>query len=390
MYRQRQFLQEEIELLEAIGNQIGVAIEKARLYRYQRQVAEQLRASEKRYRDLFENAYDAIWLHDLEDNILAANRACIELSGYSLEELSKLKSDRLFAEDDLITIKQIEHNLVMNNNPGSIVEAKLIKKDRSEAFVQLFTNLIFGDGQPPAIQHIARDVTMEKRMQENLRFYVQQATRAQEEERKRIARELHDDTIQALVAHARNLDQLAVSSRNLSPQDLQRVENLIAETNSIMQGVRRLSQDLRPAILDRLGLLPALEWLASDMTKYSGISVEVKMLGTERRLPSEVEVVLFRIAQEALRNIWKHSQATKAEVLLEFGEGKIKVCISDNGKGFEIPQRVGDLARSGKLGLTGMQERARLIGGDLDIKSEKGKGTIITVKVSAQQVSVQP
>lgn len=377
----RRFLQDEVELLEAIGNQIGVAIEKARLYQYQREVAERLRTSEKRYRDLFENAHDAIWLHDLEDNVSAANIACMKLTGYNLEELSGLKADSLFYEDDLATIKKIEQALLAREDSGAIVEAKLVKKDGSEAFVQLATNLIFNNEQPTAIQHIARDVTVEKRMRDNLHFYLQQATRAQEDERQRIARELHDDTIQALVVLSRQLDELATSGKNLSQPQLLYLEKLIDDTNNIMQGVRRLSRDLRPAILDRLGLLPALESMAVDMGKYSGISVQVKLVGTERRLPPEEELVLFRIAQEALRNTWKHSRATTAEVLLMFNENSINMNITDNGKGFEVPKSVGELARSGKLGLTGMQERARLIGGSLDLISQTGKGTTITVIV---------
>ena len=122
-------------------------------------------------------------------------------------------------------------------------------------------------------------------MQENLRFYLQQATRAQEEERKRISHELHDDTIQALVVLSRQLDALASSSKGLSEETRLRLEELWQQTNNIMQGVRRLSQDLRPAALDRLGLLAALEWLASDVAEYSGIATKVKSLAPNAAFP---------------------------------------------------------------------------------------------------------
>ena len=110
-------------------------------------------------------------------------------------------------------------------------------------------------------------MTEEKRMRENLQFYLRQINRAQEEERKRIARELHDDTIQYMVVLARQLDDLASSSKGLSDEERLRFENLRQQINSIMEGVRRLSHDLRPATLDRLGLLPALEWLASQVLR---------------------------------------------------------------------------------------------------------------------------
>jgi two-component system sensor histidine kinase DegS len=138
---------------------------------------------------------------------------------------------------------------------------------------------------------------------------------------------------------------------------------------------------LRPVTLDRLGLLPALEHLASENTRYSGIATKVNVLGTERRLPEEMELVLFRITQEAIRNVARHSRANKSEITLDFSEQKVRVSISDDGKGFYLPERINDLSKDGKLGLLGMQERARLINGYLSIKSELGKGTNVTVDV---------
>lgn len=380
---QRQVLSEELELVTAIGNQIGVAVDNARLYQQQQAVAEELRASEAKYRELFENAHDAIWLHDLEENIITANQAFATLTGYSLEELSGVKAGDLFAEGCLESIKNLEDPLLKDRALGRLSEAKIVRKDGTEASVQLSTSPVFSNGQIVGFQHIARDITEQKRMQENLRFYLQQVTRAQEEERRRISRELHDETTQALVALSRQLDALASSGKGLSENNRLRLEELWQKTNNIMQGVRRLSQDLRPAALDRLGLLSALEWLASDVSEYSGIEIKVNVVDTERRLPEEVELVLFRITQEALRNVWRHSQATRAEITVEFDESKTRVTVSDNGKGFNLPQTIGDLARDGKLGLAGMQERARLLGGSLTVQSEPGRGSTITVELPA-------
>jgi len=381
--RQRPVLPEELELVTAIGNQIGVAVENARLYQQQQAVAEELRASEEKYRELFENAHDAIWLHDLEENIVAANRACTMLTGYSLEELSSIKAGNLFAEGYVENIKGIEDPLLKGESLGHLSEAKMVRKDGTEAFVQLSTSPVFGNRQIVGFQHIARDVTEQKRMQENLHFYLQQVTRAQEEERKRISRELHDDTIQALVVLSRQLDALASSGKGLSDDNRLHLEELWQKANNIMQGVRRLSRDLRPDALGRLGLLPALEWLASDVAEYSGIEIKVNVLGAERRLSEEVELVLFRTTQEALRNVWRHSQATEAEITVEFDERKTRITVSDNGKGFNLPKALGDLARDGKLGLAGMQERAQLVDGTLTVQSEPDRGSTITVEIPA-------
>jgi two-component system sensor histidine kinase DegS len=217
-------------------------------------------------------------------------------------------------------------------------------------------------------------------MEQNLRFYLQQATRAQEEERKRISHELHDDTIQALVVLSRQLDSLASVKEGMSEENRLRLEELWQQTDNIVRGVRRLSQDLRPAALDRLGLLPALEWLASNITEYSGIEAKVNVVGEEHRLPEEVAIALFRVTQEALRNVWRHSGATRAEITVNFNENKTSITVKDNGKGFKMPQKIGDLAKEGKLGLVGMQERVQLVGGNLTVESQPDKGTSITIE----------
>jgi signal transduction histidine kinase len=142
-----------------------------------------------------------------------------------------------------------------------------------------------------------------------------------------------------------------------------------------------LSQDLRPAALDRLGLLPGLEWLAANLTQHSGIAAEVKVKGKERGLPEETAIALFRIAQEALRNVWRHSGANRAEITVQFDEEITRLTVSDNGRGFGLPDKIGDLAKGGKLGLTGMQERAQLVGGTLTVQSQPDKGTSVTVEL---------
>jgi len=377
----RKFNQDEVELLTNIGNQIGVAIENVRLYQQQRGFTEQLRASEERYRELFESANDGIWVHDLEGNIIAANKASEKLTGYTLDELGqtgKLNVSVFLNGEGLSLAKEIRRKLLANEPLIQPYEQRITRGDGTEAILMMTTNLVSEAGKPVAFQHIARDVTEEKRMRENLHFYLLQITRAQEEERKRIARELHDDTMQYLVVLARELDELAYSSKAMSDEEKAKLENLRQQTTGILEGVRRLSHDLRPATLDRLGLLPALEWLASQVP--AGMNIEVKAYGTEKRLPAEVELVLFRIAQEALSNVRRHSQATEAEVKVEFEDKKTRITVRDNGKGFTLPGTMGDLVKGGRLGLAGMQERIQLLNGILKVESQPGKGTTVTVE----------
>ena len=341
---------------------------------------EQLRITEKRYRTLFQNAHDAIWVHDMDGNIVSANTAAAKLTGYDIEELCRMNVKSFLSEDSLRLAKEIRNRLLEKRAVSQPYEQKLITKDGVEAILKLTTGVVEVNGQVVGFQHIARDVTAEKRMQESLRFYLGQITLAQEEERKRIARELHDETIQSLVVLARRIEEIGTGKRGLSEYKKIQLDILREQVNNIIADVRRLSQDLRPPALDRLGLLPALEWLASDISTRSATSVEVTIKGVNRRFSPEIELLLFRVAQEALRNTLRHSKATAAEVIVEFAEKAVNITVRDNGRGFYIPETTGDLVKQGRLGLAGMQERIQLIGGNLKIISEPGKGTMVTIE----------
>jgi two-component system sensor histidine kinase DegS len=217
-------------------------------------------------------------------------------------------------------------------------------------------------------------------MQDNLRYYVQQITRTQEEERNRIARDLHDDTVQALYAMTRQVDNYIRGSEILSEGTVTFLKNLEDQLRSVSQGVRRFSQDLRPPMLDDLGLLSTLRWLAGDMEQRCGICTSLAVSGTERRLLQHIELAIFRIVQEALRNVEKHAAATVVGVTVKFDPQQIVITVEDNGKGFELSE-LGDLPRVGRLGLMGMEERARLLGGSIKIQSVLNKGTSVFISV---------
>ncbi len=213
-----------------------------------------------------------------------------------------------------------------------------------------------------------------------LRHYLRQIIRVQEDERRRLARELHDDTAQALVILSHRLDALDAYHEQLPEPVVQRLDELLELADDILRGVRRFSRDLRPPVLDDLGLVPALESLISDLSR-EGMRAEFQVLGPRRSLSPEVELTLFRITQEALRNVQKHAEASEVLVRTEFEDARVSITVRDNGKGFRMPEEIGNLAEMGKLGLLGMQERVLLIGGDLRIESEPGKGTTIAVHV---------
>jgi PAS domain S-box-containing protein len=375
----REFSAEEIELLTAIGNVIGIAIENARLYEEELRTAEQLRQSEKHYRELFETAHEAIWVHDLEGNILSANKAAEKLTGFTVEELHSINVKIFLSQEALLLARDVRNQLFQGQDAVQPYEQKIIRKDGTGATLMLTTNLVTSNGQPRGFQNIARDITEEKRMQENLRFYVRQITRAQEEERARIARELHDSTAQDIIALVHQLENLLHDKAQLPVGEARELWAFREQLKDVLQEVRYLSRDLRPSILDDVGLLAAVQWAVRELKMEYGIETSLQTHGAERRFSQEAELILFRIVQEALRNIGKHSRAAKAEVLIRFEEGKTTVAVRDNGVGFKLPEKISDLSRSGKLGLTGMQERVQLLGGSLEVKSEPGEGTSVIV-----------
>ncbi|MFC1971714.1 PAS domain S-box protein [Chloroflexota bacterium] len=376
------FYMDETLWLSCIGNAIGAALGNTYLQQEMKQALTQLRQSEERYRDLFEGAYDAIWVHDLDGNMLAANKACEKLTGYSLKEMMKKNVCQMMPECSRSCLDEVEGRLRQSETVDHLCEGEVVRKTGDRAIIQVTTSLIAHEGQPIGFQHCARDVTEERRLQDNLHYYLQHVTRVQEEERKRIARELHDEILQKLIAISRQLEKIT-SSDALWEESLQTVRSFKKLVGVAVQEIRRFSHDLRPSILDDLGLLSALELLANDL-EQQGIATSFKAIGEGRRLVPEVEVMLFRIAQEAATNIRRHAQASMAELVIEFCDSKVRLSVKDNGNGFDVPQNAEDLASTGKLGLVGMHERTKLLGGGLTLESRLGKGTIITVEVPTQ------
>lgn len=204
-----------------------------------------------------------------------------------------------------------------------------------------------------------------------------QVLTAHEAERMRIARELHDDTAQALTSILVRLHLLERSTSD--PAVLGNVEELRELTSGALDSVRRMAMDLRPAALDDLGLVSALHTYAGKFSESWPTKVTVNVTGLRRRLRPEVELVLYRVVQEALTNIAKHASATSAHVSLTRRRNDVTLIVEDDGQGFNVGDR--SEADGTGLGLFGMQERLALVGGEARIESVKGSGTRITAHV---------
>jgi PAS domain S-box-containing protein len=342
---------------------------------------QQLLLSEERYRGLFESAGEAIFVCSTTGEIISSNRACGLLTGRDPNDLRNTPIYGLFSNFDEEIVREIFSEGLGGRTVSSTEELRLVKKDGTEAYVRLAVNPLFGDDRIVGLQVIVLDVTEEIRLRKNMEYYITQVTRAQEDERLRISRDLHDETAQMLAGLSRDLASLSADESGL-PRDLsERLQNLRVVADSALEGVRRFSQDLRPSILDDLGLVPALEWLLSNVEKQHQIKTSMSISGSRRRLSPEKELIIFRIAQEALSNVRRHSKASAVGMSIDIDDAALTLMINDDGGGFSIPDRASELVQSGKLGIVGMRERARLVGGTLIVQSEPGKGTKITLRV---------
>lgn len=240
--------------------------------------------------------------------------------------------------------------------------------------------------------HLAHKV---KSAQQGLRGYIGAITLGQEEERRRLARELHDDTLQALIAlnqrvqlaHLAQSGELAgrppAEGQARSPAPAPAKEDAWAEiqalTEQTIQNLRRLTRALRPIYLEDLGLAAALEMLCRETGQASGLQVSFQSTGQERRLPATAELALYRIAQEALSNAARHAGASRAALEIGFTPQAVVLEVSDDGHGFSVPESPAEFVPAGHYGLLGMHERAELIAARLEIHSAPGQGTRVTV-----------
>jgi two-component system sensor histidine kinase UhpB len=222
--------------------------------------------------------------------------------------------------------------------------------------------------------------------QRSLHGYIGAITTAQEEERHRLARELHDDTLQALIALKQRVQLAQLEFQSAKAKDapeMSELDEVASLTEQTIENLRRLTRALRPIYLEDLGLVPALEMLARETGQAMGIPVEFHRQGMEKRLDPAVELALYRIAQEALNNIARHAQAKHAIMSISFTPASTSMQVEDDGVGFDVPKNPSEYTPSGHFGLLGLHERAELIGAKLQIQSSPGKGTRLTVTLFA-------
>ena len=330
-----------------------------------------LRLSEDRYRDLFQNANDAIFTANLDGTITSLNRAGERLTGYSHDEAVTLHVSALLANGNSRQNKRFQVRQLATLADHGRYEVDIMTRDGRRVPVEVSTRRIYEADKLIGIQGIARDITDRRNAESALRHLNSRL----EEKAKRIAHGLHDEAGQLLASVYLRVAEIA---SELPTRDRRRVEDLRTLLDQVDDQIRRLAHELRPSVLDELGLIPACQWLAEGVSKRGGIRVTVTG-STKGRLDPEHETALYRVVQEALANVVRHAQARTATVKIERVGHRLRGVIRDDGQGFDLTKTS---RRPGHgLGLIGMRERLAAFGGRLDVTSTPGSGTTIDFEI---------
>ena len=336
-----------------------------------------LRESEERYRELFENSKDALYVHDMNGAYTSVNRAAERLSGYAREELIGQQFVALLSPESEALVRGLLQRKLEDANETTY-EAEIITKEGRPIPVEISSRLIFANGVAVGVQGCVRDISERKRALAAARTYSRRVIEAQEAERRRISRELHDQVGQILTAVKMNLHSLR--EKCTSREVLASIQDNMEVIDEAVDQVRHLSVDLRPLLLDDFGLAVALRWYLDRQAKGCAIATEftTSSLCEDDRFSSELETACFRIVQEAVTNVVRHARASCIRVTLERVGSDLILLISDDGVGFNL-----SVLRNGAatLGLRGMEERVQALGGVITIDSAPSLGTEICARL---------
>jgi PAS domain S-box-containing protein len=344
-----------------------------------------LRESEQLYRSIIYVPVEGFVIVDAGGQVVAYNPSAKRILGLAASSTDRSLSYDAVWEQLLRKGRPVAQTL-QTGNPCSNVVLSLDRPDRTQVWINLSTQPLARDNEsrPYAIVVSFSDIT-ERRRAEDLRSrFIERVISAQEEERRRIARELHDglgQTLTSLLPRLRILEETPTLEGVLARvPELQRL--IVAAADEM----RFLARALRPPALDELGLGAALEHYTADYTRAHGVPIHLFITGLDSgRLPREVETTLYRIAQEALTNVGKYASAQTVTVVLKRQPAFVQMLVEDDGCGFDCDAVLRDLEPKGHLGLVGMQERASLLGGSLTIESKPGSGTTVCVRIPLKE-----
>jgi len=342
--------------------------------------------SEEKFRMLFNNANDAVFVTQLSfdktyGDFIEVNGVACERLGYSKEEFLRLSPSAIVMPKYINEFNK--HNDELLNKSHVIYELVHRAKDRKLIPVEISSHLFTYNGKPTVLS-IARDITERKRVEnklrktgERLRNLASHLQTIREEERSTIAREIHDELGQVLTALKIQVTLLSNKLRDDQQEIKEKIISVSAMIDDTVENVQRITAKLRPDILDELGLIPAIEWQAKEFEMVTGISCSLTLPEDELILEEDKSTAIFRIFQEALTNVVRHSGAKMVSISLQLNADVMILKIRDNGTGIK-PEQIKDFK---SFGIIGMKERALILGGEVSIEGMAGKGTEVKVEM---------
>jgi PAS domain S-box-containing protein len=341
----------------------------------------QLIESELRYRTIFENAPTGIWIASPDGRCLAQNKAMAEMSGYSRDDLKRIKVAEMYhdARDRARLLAELAEQPAVRD-----FKVKLRRRNGTVYDAIITASRVTWDGEAVLLK-LVDDATVRLRVDELRSRFVEGVIKAQDEERRRIARELHDETgsaLSSLMISLSSLDRVrTVEEARAEGREIQE------RGNKILMDVARLARGLHPLAIEQLGFGAAIRQYIEEYAALRGLAVDLHVAGLERDdIPRTLGTTLYRIIQEALTNIGKHANAKNVSVIVQRNTDEIRLIVEDDGRGFTgATTAMG--ANFGGLGIQGIRERALSLNGSFDLESTPGGGTTLFVRLPVHRES---
>jgi PAS domain S-box-containing protein len=356
------------------------------------QAEEALRSSQEQLQAIIDGAPDTVvCLKDLDGRFITVNSRFEELLGITRDEVRGKTDYDIITRDRVDYYRDHDQLVLETGQPIQIEEVALLADGKEHTFLANKFPLVDASGKRYAVCAISVDITERKQTEQalirsekmafehkQLQALAERLQRAREEERKMVARDLHDDIGQILTTIKMDMAWAVRHLPKSEDEVHERLAGSIEMINDGVQSVRRICSGLRPGILDDLGLAAAIEWQAKEFASRTGIPCQVSVPLSELRLDTDRATAFFRIFQECLTNVARHAEAHSVCSSLNQQDESLMLVVEDDGKGF----RESEVA--GSLGVLGMKERAQVFGGSVQVSSSPGKGTKITVQIPVQ------
>ncbi len=370
-----------IDVTERLKAEEALKIAKEKLSRYSKDLERQVSKRTREITNILKYTPAVVYIKDKDGQYRLINSRYEELFNIKSENIQGKTDYDIFPSEAADQFRKNDLRVLAEKTSHQL-EEQVPQQDGIHTYLSVKFPLYDGSGETNGVCGISMDITAVKKAQEQLRRFSASIMESQEKERTAIARELHDELGQLLTALRMDLVWMRERLKNTDSKGSERAQTMCHLIDETIDEVRSLSIRLRPGLLDTLGLVDALEWIANDFEKRTGTACIFEHHQVPR-LNETLATAAYRIGQEALTNVARHAQASHVELTIKIRNGKLLLSVTDNGRGFDT----GILSETKALGVAGMRERAGLVGGELEVQSNPGTGTAVYFRVPVGQSS---